>query len=97
MIRKPPTDWQQLNEGAAIRTVRTAAAVAKGSVGVARRGGHALRGLFCYFFAILWGFAGIAGGLATGSLPSIIGVGAMAAFMFWLGNRAFAKARATSD
>jgi hypothetical protein len=96
MIRKPPADWQRLDEGAAVRTVRTAAAVAKGSAGVARRGGHALRGLLCYFFAILWGFAGIAGGLATGSLPSIIGVGAMAAFMFWAGRRAFAKARATS-
>jgi hypothetical protein len=96
MIRKPPADWQPLNEGTAVRTVRTAAAVAKGSVTVARRGGHAVRGLFCYFFAILWSFTGIAGGLATGSLPTIIGVGAMAAFMFWAGNRAFAKARATS-
>ena len=96
MIRKPPADWQRLDEGAAVRTVRTAAAVAKGSAEVARRGGHAVRGLVCYFFAILWGFAGIAGGLATGSLPSIIGIGAMAAFMFWVGRRAFAKARATS-
>ena len=96
MIRKPPADWQQLNEGAAVRTVRTAAGVAAGSVTVARRGGHALRGLLCYFFAILWGFAGIAGGLATGSLPSIIGIGAMAAFMVWAGRRAFAKARAAS-
>jgi uncharacterized iron-regulated membrane protein len=96
MIRKPTADWQRLDEGAAVRTVRTAAAVAKGSVRVARRGGHAARGLFCYFFAILWGLTGIASGLATGSLPSIIGVGAMAAFMVWAGNRAFAKARATS-
>ena len=30
MIRKPPGDWQQLDDGAAVRTVRTAAAVAKG-------------------------------------------------------------------
>ena len=96
MIRKPSADWQQFNEGVAVRTVRTAATVAKGSASVARRGGHAARGLFCYFFAILWGFAGIASGLATGSLPSIIGIGAMAAFMFWAGRRAFAKARATS-
>ena len=96
MIRKPPADWQQLNEGAAVRTVRAASAVAKGSATAARRGGHAARGLVCYFFAIIWGFAGIAGGLATGSLPSIIGIGAMAAFMFWAGRRAFAKARATS-
>jgi hypothetical protein len=61
---------------------------------VARRGGHALRGLVCFFLAIIWGFAAIASGLA-GSLPSLIGIGAMAAFMFWVGRRAFAKARAT--
>ena len=96
MIRKPPADWQRLDEGAAVRTVRTATAIAKGSASVARRGGHAARGLFCYFFAIIWGFAGIASGLATGSLPSIIGIGAMAAFMVWAGRRAFAKARATA-
>ena len=77
MIRKPPADWQQFNEGVAVRTVRTAAVVAKGSANVAQRGVHAVRGLVCYFFAILWGFAGLAGGLATGSLPSIIGIGAM--------------------
>ena len=97
MIRKPPAASQQLNEGAAVRTVRTAAAVAKGSASVVRRGGHAARGLLCYFFAILWGFAGIASGLATGSLPSIIGIGAMAAFMVWAGRRAFARARATAE
>ena len=96
MIRKPPANWNRLDEGAAIRTVRSASAVAEGGVKVARRGGHVVRGLLCYFFAIIWGFAGIASGLATGSLPSIIGIGAMAAFMFWAGGRAFAKARATS-
>ena len=97
MIRKPTADWQRRDEGAAVRTVRTAAAVAKGGANVARRGGHAARGLACYFFAILWAFTGLAGGLATGSLPTIIGVGAMVAFMVWAGHRAFAKARATSD
>ena len=55
MIRKPPRDWQPLHEGAAVRTVRTAAAVVTGSVSVARRGAHAVRGLLCYFFAIIWG------------------------------------------
>jgi hypothetical protein len=30
-----------------------------------------------------------------GSLPSFIGIGAMAALCFWGGNRAFAKARAS--
>jgi hypothetical protein len=95
MIRKPPAGWQQPSEDATIRTVRTAAAIAKGGVGVARRGGHAMRGAFCYFFAALWGFAAIASGL-SGSLPSFVGIGAMAAFMAWYGTRAFAKARGTS-
>jgi hypothetical protein len=95
MIRKPSADWQRLDEGTAVRTVRTAATVAKGSVRVAQVGGHAARGLLCYFFAILWGFAAIASGL-SGSLPSLIGIGAMAAFMVWAGRRAFAKARTAS-
>jgi hypothetical protein len=94
MIRKPSADWPRRDESAAVRTVRTAAAVAKGSATVARRGIHAVRGLVCYFFGIIWGFVAIASGL-TGSL-SIIGIGAMAAFMFWLGSRSFAKARASS-
>lgn len=95
MIRKPPENWQQRDEGAAVRTVRTAAAVATGGARLARGGMHAARGLGCYCFGILWGFAAIMSGLA-GSLPSAIGVGAMSAFMFWVGNRAFAKARANA-
>jgi hypothetical protein len=51
--------------------------------------------LLCFFFAIIWGFAAIASGLG-GSLPSLIGIGAMAAFMVWAGRRSFAKARATT-
>jgi hypothetical protein len=94
MIRKPPANWQPLNEGAADRTVRTAAAVATGGARVARRGGYVAQGLACYFFAILWGFAGLASGLA-GDLPSLIGIGAMMAFILWVGRRAFAKARET--
>jgi hypothetical protein len=93
MIRKPPADWQPLREGAAVRTVRTAAAVAKGSASVARRGGHAARGLFCYFFAAMWGYFAI---LTMDSLPSLIGCGAVAAFGFWIGCRSFQKARETS-
>jgi hypothetical protein len=95
MIRKPTADWQQHDDGAAVRTVRTAAAVAKGGAKLARGGVHVARGLGCYFFAALWGFAAIASGLG-GSLPSFIGIGAMAAFMVWAGNRAFAKARETT-
>jgi hypothetical protein len=97
MIRKPPADWQPLNEGAAVRTVRTATAVATGGARVARRGGYVVQGLACYFFAALWGITGIGGGLATGDLPMVIGVGAMVAFMIWLGRRAFAKASGTLD
>ena len=95
MIRKPPSGWQDFDDGAAVRTVRGTAAVARTGAGVALRTGHALRGLLCYFFAALWGFAALASGLA-GSLPSLIGIGAMAAFMFWGGRRAFAKARERS-
>jgi hypothetical protein len=95
MIRKPTAAWQQSTEGAAVRTVRTASAVAKGGARLALGGVHAVRGVFCYFFAAIWGFAAIASGLG-GSLPSLIGIGAMAAFMVWAGNRAFAKARATA-
>jgi hypothetical protein len=95
MIRKPPENWQPRDEGAAVRTVRTAAAVATGGARLARDGLHAARGLGCYCFGTLWGFAAIMSGLA-GSLPIAIGVGAMSAFMFWAGNRAFAKARANA-
>jgi len=92
MIRKPSADWQRRDEGAA---VRIASAVARGGARVARFGWRATFGLICYFFAALWGFAAIASGLG-GSLPSVIGIGAMAAFMVWAGNRAFAKARETT-
>ena len=92
MIRKPPTEpWRA--PGAAVRTVQTAVDVAQGGAKAARAGGHVLRGLFCYAFAILWGIAALFGGLLGGSLPTFFGVGAMAAFMAWAGRRAFARAR----
>jgi hypothetical protein len=94
MIRKPPADWQPLNESAGIRTVRTAAAVATGAAKLARGGIYVARGLGCYAFAALWGFAAIMSGLG-GSLPSFIGIGAMAALCVWGGHRSFAKARAS--
>ena len=95
MIRKPPADWQH-GESAPVRTVRTVVSAASRGTRVARRGGHFVRGLLCFFFAILWGFAALSGGLLAGNLPTLIGVGAMAAFMAWAGRRAFAKARETS-
>jgi hypothetical protein len=91
MIRKPPENWQQRDESKAVRTVRTASAVATGGAKLARGGVHALQGVGCYCFGVMWGFAAI---MSLGaSLPSAIGTGAMAAFMFWVGNKAFAKAR----
>ena len=95
MIRKPPAEWRREEIGA-VRTVRTAAEVAKGGARFARKRSHVARGLFCFFFAILWGYAALAGGLLGGSMPTLIGVGAMAALMFWAGRRAFAKAREAS-
>ena len=95
MIRKPPADWQR-GDSAAVRTARTAAELARGGATVARAGGNLARGLFCYFFALLWGFAAL-GGLLSGSIPTFIGVGAMAALMAWAGSRAFKKARAASS
>jgi hypothetical protein len=92
MIRKPPANWSRPKDGAAIRTVRTASAVAVGGARVARCSWHAARGVICFCFAALWGFAAIASGLG-GNLPMLIFVGTLAAFMFWLGRRAFAKAR----
>ena len=92
MIRKPQGDWHRQDEGAAVRTVRTATAVATGSAEVARRGGAALVGLAFFAIAIFWGYTALAG-----DLPNLIGFGAMAAGMAWVGRRLFAKALATSD
>lgn len=96
MIRKPPASAPR-RESPAVRTIQTAAGAFNGGVKVARAGGHVARGLFCFFFAALWGFAALAGGLVGGSFPTLIGVGAMAAFMAWAGRRAFAKAAAISS
>ena len=94
MIRKPPAEWGH-TEGASVRAVRTIASAASHGRRTVRRGRHFVTGVFCFAFAILWGFAALAGGL-FGSLPTFIGVGAMAAFMAWCGRRAFAKAYETS-
>lgn len=87
MIRKPANDVRR--ESPVVTTLRTAAT---GSVTAARAGSYYVRGLLCWAFAALWGFAALAGGL-SGSLPTLIGVGAMAAFMAWSGARMFTKAR----
>ena len=93
MIRKPPASWQSEEEDGAVVAVRAAVGFAHSGARTVRRGGSVVRGVVCYGFAGLWGFAALASGL-TGSLPSLIGIGGMAAFAFWAGRRAFAKARA---
>ena len=92
MIQKPSVD-RLYGEDAVVRTVQTAAGLAKGGAKVARSGAHFALGLLCCFFAVLWGFAALGGGLFAGSVPTFVGVGAMAAFMAWCSRRAFAKAR----
>jgi hypothetical protein len=85
MIRKP-VDWQPPDDGAAVRTVRTAAAVAT----QVRRGGVTAAALVPYAIVIFVGIMAIANGLAT-SLPGLAGIGAMAAGIYWIGRRIFAK------
>jgi hypothetical protein len=91
MIRKP-TDWHRQDEGVAVRTVRTATAVATGSANVARRGAAVAVALLFFVIAIFWGHTAIGG-----DLPNMISFGAMAAGMAWVGRRLFAKALAPSD
>ncbi|WP_331326645.1 hypothetical protein [Methylobacterium fujisawaense] len=88
MIRKPTEVWGR--ESAIITTARTTAVA---GAAAARAGTYYVRGLICWGFALLWGFAALAGGLFAGSLPTLLGVGAMATFMAWSGARMFARAR----
>jgi len=88
MIRKPTGGWGR--ESTYVTQTRTFAIA---GVAAAKAGTYYIRGLICYGFALLWGFAALAGGLLAGSLPTLIGVGAMAASMAWFGSRMFAKAR----
>lgn len=92
MVRKPGEDWRHRDDHA-VKAVQNATSLARGGVSVARGGAHVMIGLLCWFFALLWGWAALAGGLLAGSMPTFIGVGLMAAFMAWAGRRAFGKAR----
>jgi hypothetical protein len=94
MIRKPDADWGR--ESATVAFAQSAHGAASSGATLVGRGGHAVRGLVCWALAVLWGFAALAGGLG-GSVPTLIGVGAMAAGMAWLGRRAFARARARGE
>lgn len=86
MIQKPRGDWQQEPVG-----VSAARAAWTGGTATVRSGGHVVRGVVCAGVALLWGFVAIAAGLG-GSLPTLIGVGAMALGMAWAAKRAFTRA-----
>src|SRR4051794_40283891 len=88
MIRKPTSPLPR--ESAAIATTRKVAVAGQSAV---RAGGHSVRGLVCFAFAGIWGFAALAAG-AAGSLPTFVGVGIMALGAGWGGMRAFRKAAA---
>ena len=92
MIRKPQADWHRQNEGAAVRTIRTAAAVVKG----VRRGAEVAPALVIYASVVALGIMAIASGLAA-SLPGLTGIAAMAAGIYWVGRRLYAKKLAASD
>lgn len=88
MIRKPSGEWGR--ESAFVTHARGAA----GSCATAAKVGTLyIRALACWGLALLWGFAALAGGLLAGSVPTLLGVGAMAALMAWAGSKMFAKAR----
>lgn len=95
MIRKPPAEWNPMTEGAAVRTVRTASALALGGASVLRRGKQIAVGLYCFMFAALWGSIASVAGLELG-VPTFIGVWAMTISIFLVGCRAFWKARPAS-
>src|SRR5262245_46042522 len=88
MIRKPPANWNRPDEGAVVRTVRVASALAQGGASVARRGKQIAVGLYCFFFASLWSSIAIVSGLELG-LPTLIGIWAMTISIFLVGCRAF--------
>jgi len=92
MIRKPQQDWHRQDEGAAVRTVRTAAAVVKS----VHRGAAVAPALVIYASVVVLGIMAIASGLAT-TLPGLAGIAAMAAGIYWVWRRLYAKKLATSD
>ncbi|TGE02248.1 hypothetical protein [Methylobacterium nonmethylotrophicum] len=90
VIQKPPAHL--LRPDPLARRAQELRATAASGAALARTGGHYLRGLVCWFFALIWGFAALAAGL-FGDLGTLIGVGAMAAGIGWMGRRSFARAR----
>lgn len=88
MIRKPPETLRR--ESVVVTHLRSAAT---GSVATVRVAQYYVRGMLCWSFAALWGFAALAGGLFLHSVATFAGVGAMAAFMAWSGVRLFRQAR----
>lgn len=90
MIRKPPPDWNR--EKAPVVAARRAADVASVGVSAGRGLIYFVRAGLFGFFALIWGWAGLAAGLIGGSLPTLIGVGGVAVLMGWLAKRNFDKA-----
>lgn len=91
MIRKPDADWGR--ESAAVALLGSAREAARNGATLASRGGHAVGGLVCWLLAFIWGLSALGGGLFGGSLPTLIGMGAMSAGAAWMGARAFKRAR----
>ena len=88
MISKPSHEWRR--ESAVVGTLR---GVATGGTAAVKAAGFYARGIVLWSVALLWGWAALAGGLFSGSLPTLIGVGSMAVAMAWWGTRLFKKAR----
>lgn len=87
MIRKPAIQTQRQDAvGANLK------AVMGGGFAVVRTGSYYLRGLICWGFALLWGFAALAAGVFGGDFVTFICVGTLAVVMAWFGTRMFIKA-----
>lgn len=84
MIRKPGGDWGR--ESAAVTAARTAAVTGKTAV---RAGARAAGGVASCVFGAFW-MLGALGSLFSGSIPGVVGCGAVGLFFIVRGGRAFA-------
>jgi hypothetical protein len=92
MIREPPADWNREKAPMANTVVRQAADVASAGASAARSLLWFARAVFCGFFALIWGWAGLAAGLIGGNLVTLIGAGGAGVLMAWLAKRSIDKA-----
>ena len=75
--------------------VRQAADVASAGASAGRRLLWFARAVFCGFFALIWGWAGLAAGLIGGNVVTLIGAGGAGGagvLMAWLAKRSIDKA-----